>query len=172
MIKAKINSAELQELLTKISKVDQEVRVKTDRAIEASARNIEASAKRKVPRGVSNNLQNSIGVRGSFLEREVYSDSKYAPFVEFGTKSKVDVPSGLEGYAMQFKGGRGGSFEELEKSIARWADAKNIDPEAVFPIAMNIAKFGVKAQPFLFPSFFAERPKLIRKLKRILDGIK
>ena len=73
---------------------------------------------------------------------------------------------------MQFKGGRGGSSEELEKSIARWADAKNIDPEAVFPIAMNIAKFGVKAQPFLFPSFFAERPKLIRKLKRILDGIK
>lgn len=28
----------------------------------------------------------------------------YAPYVEFGTGGKVDVPSGLEGYAIDFKG--------------------------------------------------------------------
>ena len=32
----------------------------------------------------------------------------YAPFVEFGTRSSVEVPQGLEEYALQFKGNNSG----------------------------------------------------------------
>jgi hypothetical protein len=54
---------------------------------------------------VSNRLKTSIDVRGAgAIEREVYTDVKYAPYMEFGTKSKTEIPPGLEGYAMQFKG--------------------------------------------------------------------
>lgn len=35
---------------------------------------------------------------------EIQANKHYAPYVEFGTISKVSVPAGLESYAMQFKG--------------------------------------------------------------------
>lgn len=38
------------------------------------------------------------------LDAEVGVYAKYAPFIEFGTGTFVDVPQGLEEYALQFKG--------------------------------------------------------------------
>jgi hypothetical protein len=116
MITADVNSKDLLRVLNKLESAEKEIRVKAELAIEASARKIEAQAKRNAPTGASNRLKTSIDVRGSKLEREVFTDVKYAPYMEFGTKSKTEIPPGLEGYAMQFKGG-GGSFEDFEASI-------------------------------------------------------
>ena len=172
MITADVNSRDLIRVLNKLESAEKDVRVKAELAIEASARKIEAQAKRNVPTGVSNRLKTSIDVRGSKLEREVYTDVKYAPYMEFGTKSKTEIPPGLEGYAMQFKGKRAGSFEDFEKNIKLWAKRKRIPEEAVYPIMMSILHNGVKAQPFLFPAFFAEQPQLLKRLKKVLRGIK
>ena len=38
------------------------------------------------------------------LTSEVVVQAHYAPYVEFGTGALVEVPAGLESYAMQFKG--------------------------------------------------------------------
>lgn len=172
MITAQVNTKDLQNALKKLESASKEIRVKGEIAIEASARNIQKKAKNNAPTGASNFLKDSVDVRGSKLEREVFTDMKYAPFVEFGTKSKVDIPAGLEGYAMQFKGSGGGSFKDFEKSIKRWAQLKGIPEEAVYPIMKSILHKGTKAQPFLFPAFFEEQPKLIKKLKKVIRGIK
>ena len=172
MITAKVDTKDLQRVLKKLETASKEIRVKGEVAIEASARKIQKKAKNNAPTGASNFLKDSIDVRGSKLEREVFTDMKYAPFVEFGTKSKVDIPPGLEGYAMQFKGSGGGSFKDFEASIKRWAQLKNIPQEAVHPIMMSILHKGTKAQPFLFPAFFEEQPQLIKKLKKVIRGIK
>jgi hypothetical protein len=171
MITADVNSRDLIRVLNKLESAEKEIRVKAELAIEASARKIEAQAKRNAPTGASNRLKTSIDVRGSKLEREVFTDVKYAPYMEFGTKSKTEIPPGLEGYAMQFKGG-GGSFEDFEASLKLWAKRKGIPEEAVYPIMMSILHKGVKAQPFLFPAFFAEQPQLLKRLKKVLRGIK
>lgn len=172
MITAQVNKKDLTRVLNKLESASKEIRVKGEFELERSARKIEAQAKRNVPTGVSNRLKTSIDVRGSKLEREVYTDVKYAPYVEFGTKSKVEIPPGLEGYAMQFKGKKGGSYEDLEKNIKLWAKRKRIPEEAVYPIIKSILHKGTKAQPFLFPAFFAEQPQLIKRLKKVLRGIK
>ena len=172
MLTAKVDTKDLQRVLRKLEDAESQIRQKGEIAIEASARKIESQAKRNAPTGVSNRLKASIDVRGSKLEREVFTDVKYAPFVEFGTKSKVDIPPGLEGYAMQFKGSGGGSFKDFEASIKRWAQLKGIPEEAVYPIMKSILHKGTKAQPFLFPAFFAEQPQLIKKLKKVIRGIK
>jgi HK97 gp10 family phage protein len=164
MITAQVNTKDLQRVLRKLEDAESQIRKNGEVAIEASARKIESQAKRNAPTGVSNRLKASIDVRGSKLEREVFTDVKYAPFVEFGTKSKVDIPPGLEGYAMQFK--------DFEASIKRWAQLKGIPEEAVYPIMKSILHNGTKAQPFLFPAFFAEQPQLIKKLKKVIRGIK
>jgi len=62
----------------------------------------------------------------------------YAPFVEFGTKSRTEVPQGLEEYASQFRTSADG------------------------------ATGGVPAQPYLFPAFEQERPKMIQNLENLL----
>jgi len=92
----------------------------------------------------------------------------YAPYIEFGTKSKVEVPRGLEQYALQFRG-QGGSFDDLEKNIGEWARKKGIPQENVFWIAMKIAKYGVSARPFLFPAWEKERPKFEQALRELLQ---
>jgi HK97 gp10 family phage protein len=62
----------------------------------------------------------------------------YAPFVEFGTKSRTEVPQGLEEYASEFR----------------------TSPDG--------ATGGVPARPFLFPAFEQERPKMIQNLENLL----
>lgn len=49
-------------------------------------------------------LKNSIYKEVQGLNGEVGARMNYAPYVEFGTGGMVDVPAGLEDYAIQFKG--------------------------------------------------------------------
>lgn len=49
-------------------------------------------------------LRNSMFKYVEGLEGTVGFSQHYAPYVEFGTGGTVDVPSGLEDYAIQFKG--------------------------------------------------------------------
>lgn len=49
-------------------------------------------------------LKNSIYSVQDGLNAEVGASVHYAPYVEFGTGGMVDVPQGLEDYAIQYKG--------------------------------------------------------------------
>lgn len=49
-------------------------------------------------------LKSSIYKNQQGLNAEVGATKKYAPYVEFGTGGLVDVPQGLEDYAIQFRG--------------------------------------------------------------------
>lgn len=49
-------------------------------------------------------LRNSINGEVDGLNGVVGSTVKYSPYIEFGTGGLVDVPAGLEDYAMKFKG--------------------------------------------------------------------
>lgn len=63
----------------------------------------ERKAKKNAPVDTGR-LRSSIHRTNNKLSGTVYTNVKYAPYVEFGTGSEVDVPEGLEDYAMQFKG--------------------------------------------------------------------
>lgn len=49
-------------------------------------------------------LKSSIIGTTKELHGEVRADKHYAPYVEFGTGGLVDVPAGVEGFAIKFKG--------------------------------------------------------------------
>lgn len=61
----------------------------------------EAIASAPVDLGI---LKSSINGEVEGLNGIVGTPIKYAPYIEFGTGGLVDVPVGLESYAMQFKG--------------------------------------------------------------------
>ena len=171
MIAFKVNNKEIKKAIDKIKKMEKSVVTKTDTKIEKAARKIEGSAKSRVPVYMGR-LRSSIDVRGKNLKREVFTPVYYAPYVEFGTKAKADIPAGLESYAMQFKGNKGGDFNSLLKNIEGWVKSKGIPDEAAFHIAISIARYGVRAQPFLFPAFFREQPKLLNDLKKMLRELR
>lgn len=76
------------------------------------------------------------------LGRTVYTNVEYAPYVEFGTKGRVNTTIMGEDYsdvAIQFK-----------KSNSKIG--------------------GVSARPYLFPAFETERPRIIKALKNLVKN--
>lgn len=146
---------------------------------------IQKSAKRKAPKNLGT-LAQSISFSGSGLTWETFSTVDYAPYVEFGTGGKVSIPSGYEQFAGQYKGRKGGTMKEFIKAIALWVKRKGItgtysvktkkrtgskrsreseDMAAAWAIAIAILRNGIRAQPFMIPSYEEERPKLMKRLK-------
>lgn len=77
-----------------------------------SALAIEKGAKLRVPTDQSvlkPSIQKDVTItqHNRVVSASVFTDVKYAPFVEFGTGSLVEVPAEQEEYALQFKGKTG-----------------------------------------------------------------
>lgn len=124
----------LPKVLANIKKYPSELQQEIALEIGATAKEIERKASRRAPKDTGL-LQGAITARPlNALNWEVVAQKTYAPYVEFGTGALVDVPKGLEDYAIQFKG-------------------------------RGVRKVNLPARPFLFPSYFEETRKLIKKLK-------
>lgn len=93
------NKAVLKALKTKGARVESML----EEEIFESTYAIQTMAIERVPRKFSV-LANSITAEVQGLEGQVSTPVYYAPYVEFGTGGLVDVPEGLESYALQFKG--------------------------------------------------------------------
>jgi len=87
----------------KIRKIQQQLDGEIEKAVAQAVRNTSAAAKMfvVVDKG---GLKSSIRPYHRGKNGEVVVRADYAPFVEFGTGSKVVVPTELKDYAMQFKG--------------------------------------------------------------------
>ena len=94
--------------------------------------------------------------------------SSYAPYVEFGTGTKVSIPQGLESVAAAYKGGNGGTFSQMIAELKDWCRKKGIPEAAAYPIALKILREGVRPQPFFFAPAFAEWNKLKKRIENML----
>lgn len=105
------------------------------------------------------------------LEYEIVSSgpgSEYAPYQEFGTGTKVSIPSGLEREAAKYKGGNGGTFKEFVESMKDWCSKKGIPESAAYPMAVKIIKNGLRPQPFFFAPAFKEFRELRKRVQALL----
>ena len=121
------------------------------------------------------------------LQAEIVAQKFYAPFMEFGTKGKYKAIPGTEAIAQQFKGYKGGDFQEFLRMITRWAKRKGIsgtysvktrrrtgnratqqaqDDAVAWPIALSILKHGIKPHPYFFKQKEIVWPKMIERIKR------
>jgi phage gpG-like protein len=75
----------------------------------------------------------------STLISSVSAQSKYAAYVEFGTGTLVDVPAGLEDYAIQFKG-RGIRQVNLPARPFLFNTAKRLMPKIIDKIKQVLVK--------------------------------
>lgn len=102
------------------------------------------------------------------LNYEVVSQADYSAFVEFGTRSKVQIPAGFEQIASQFKGAK--SSGDAKKMIYAWCKRVGVPEDGWYPIYREIMTNGIKPHPFFFKQIAKERPNLIKNIKRELKN--
>ena len=159
-IQAKINSSDLALLQGKIDSLKKLASQEVSNEIGKTAFGIERRAKRTVP--VDNGgLKQSIKTFHSGKKAFVEAGKKYAPYIEFGTGSKVDLTDMQElgipkSYALQFKG-KGFSGKLPVNIKGEWRMVQ-------FPISLP-------ARPFLFPSARIEFLNLLKKLESKINKI-
>jgi HK97 gp10 family phage protein len=164
----------VQKIINQLAKVESEITAEVDAELQASLNKMERDAKRSAPANFGQ-LRNSIGNRKeSKLRYSLFASAWYAPYVEFGTRGKVKVPTELEGIGQQIQGRTSrGNFKAFIESIYLWGTKKKIikkgDKNHAINIARKIYREGIAPQPYLWPAFVAERGKLIDRIKAVVN---
>lgn len=175
----KANVIGLDQLKARIQNATKETQTLVDAELEAAAMNFVGLAKK--------DLASQGGDRGTLLRSITYNKKAdlqytvsanvfYAPFIEFGTKSKFNPYPGTEEFASQYKGAKGSGTLKLIDAIRGWvkrkriATGKEVDRVA-FLIARSIYKNGISPKPFFFKQITPVRNNLVQNVTRVLDGI-
>jgi len=142
VLRTEISRKDLDNVLGKLDTLSKDMRKNVEYTINKHALRIESDAKSRVVVDTGR-LRSSIKTEKlGELGRTVYTNVEYAPYVEFGTKSKVNTTIMGEDYsevAIQFKKSNGGLG-------------------------------GVIPRPYLFPAFETERPRIIKALKDLVKN--
>jgi hypothetical protein len=170
----------------------QKIGPQLNKEMNASALTIEKTAKELAPANFGKLRQSIKHNIGEPLMKTVYSELRYAPYVEFGTGRKVfqikgggQVNPKYHKFAAQFKGKGKGDYYDFLMAILQWVERKKLaqitnsytgrkstKKEDVIwlaeQIAFRILKNGVQAQPFLIPAYEMEKPKLIKRIQNLL----
>lgn len=176
----------LDELRKKLGQIPENVKILVDAELKATADNFINRAVIDAPVDESS-LRRGLSVKKvGDMSYEAVSAAYQSAFIEFGTKSRAQVPATLQAYAAQFKGqkGKGKFFENILKWVKRKGLAGTFsvkthrrtgnkktkdqqDKQAAFAIARSIAKHGIHPHPF----FFKQMPLAEQELKQALAQI-
>lgn len=159
--------------------------------LQVTAKEVRDGAKKDAPADEARLRQSISILETGPTSFEVVAQTFYAGYLEFGTKTKVNIPPGLEGIAGQLKGPVGGEGNPLE-SIQQWVKRKGIagtfsvktrrrlgnkqtkeqqDKQAAFLIWRKIRKFGIKPQPFFFKQIPAAEPRLRQRIANVIKSL-
>jgi HK97 gp10 family phage protein len=159
--------------------------------LDVTAKEIRDGAKKSAPVDEAR-VRNSISSRKvGPLQFETVAQSFYAGYLEFGTKTKVSVPAGLEDVANSLKGpvsGQGNPIDALQgwvkrKGLAGTYGAKSRrrrgnkatkekqDRQLAFIIWRHIKKFGIKPQPYFFKQMEPAEDRLRKRLAVIIKSL-
>lgn len=158
----------IKEVENAIKKIDAKATKGLSAELDTSSLNIQKMAARTAP-GNLGKLRGSFNIDiGNQLFKSVFSTVEYAPYVEFGTRGKVKIPSGFEQFAAQYKSSGQGA-KGAWKAIEFWIKRKGIDPKLTFVIFRSIMRNGIKPQPFMIPAYEKEKPELLKRLKALFS---
>jgi len=169
-----VNLNGLKDIQDALKNIDVKLKQDVGDEINASALKILTDAKRLAPVNFGQ-LRNQIALDPiDKLTYAVEAKASYSAYVEFGTGPQVSVPADFTSYAAQFQGKKGGKFKDFVDALTLWVKRKGIgdgknDRGLAFVIARSILQKGMRPQPFLIPSYETEKPKLIQRLKKLLD---
>lgn len=161
----------VKETQDKLRKKQKEIDLKIHNITESRLRAVLFEAQRDAPVDMAH-LKQSGGFEMGKREGKVFFNAKYAPFVEFGTKTKVKVPKGFEKLAIQYKGIKDNRpFQDFKNDVYEWAKRKGIPEKAWYFVLMKIIKVGINPNPFLIPPYIKHRTRYKKEVKDYIDAI-
>lgn len=188
----RIKTTGFDNLLDRLSKAPAKAAEAVDGVFENTAKEFVGRAKREAPKDTSF-LTGEISYRKEKIMRyNIYSGSKYAGYLEFGTKRNFRPIPGFEKEAAALKGLSTGTAEEAIQNITQWVKRKGIRFESaskfkggkkagqnkmltVEQTAWIIWHFininGIKAQPYFFKQVAIAEANLQKDLQQIADEI-
>ena len=161
----------LTKVLKDLERFGDEAKTKVDTVTKVASMDIVADAKSFAPKNNGKLAQSIVYTKIADADYKVVVNSPYGAYVEFGTGSKVQVPTELQGIASQFKGKKAGTFEQGLQAIKDWCKSKGIPESAAYPIFMSILKKGQEPQPYLYPAFVKGRAQYLKDLKELLKRL-
>lgn len=180
----------LPQLLAKFDALGGEAPRIANASLNAVALNIAASAKLQAPAAFGKIRQGIITEQTGELQYAVISTAPESPFQEFGTGGKVSVPDQLSDVASSFQGARGGGMQAFIQSLIDWIKLRGLtntysikthrvskrgtadeNEQLAWAIAKKILRDGLTPQPFLWPAFMQESPKLIPMLEKAFQEL-
>lgn len=105
------------------------------------------------------------------LNYEDVSGADYSGYLEFGTRTQVQIPAGLEDEAAAAKSAKGATSGSVRQAIFEWCRRKGIEESAWFPIYLSIMIKGIKPHPFWFKQLARVEPKLIKNIENVLEDL-
>lgn len=165
----------LDKLLNLFDQLPKQVKSELSQELEITASEIMDGAKRDAPVDEAR-LANSISFsKTGDTTFEVVAQTDYAGYQEFGTKSKVSIPAGLEEFASQFKGPSSGGSDPIT-AIQGWVKRKGIaaggnQRQAAFLITRSILRFGISPHPYFFKQLQPAEENLKPRLSNIIKAI-
>lgn len=189
----KVQIAGMKVFNNRIRGYGQDAKLAISQELSAGALEIAAKAKRYAPVD-EGFLRNSIGADiDKLLEKLVFVSAFYAPYIEFGTGSKVKIPAGYEAFAAKYKGSANrGNVQQFYYKLVQWVLRKGLVAtfsvktqrrnrinraetdrayELAYIIMISILKNGINPQPFLIPAFKEVEPKILKRVIRRLKEV-
>jgi len=157
--------------IAEIRKFGADAEKKINLETEAAAFQIEADAKKLAPKNFGKLAQSISHEKINPSNYKVTVNEMYGAYMEFGTGSKVSVPTEFSDMAASFKGSTGKSWKDGLEAIKIWCRAKGIDEKAAYPIFAKILGAGVNPQPFLYPAWIKGKTDYQNKLKELLKRL-
>jgi HK97 gp10 family phage protein len=181
----------LDKLLNVFHELPNETQKELKAELKVTAKEIKDGAKRDAPADEARLKQSISNLETGPLSFEVVAQSFYAGYLEFGTKTKVSIPAGLESIASQLKGPVQGQGSPLE-AITAWVKRKGIagnysvkskrrlgnkttkeeqDKQAAYMIWAKIRKYGIKPHPYFFKQMKPAEERLRQRLANIIKAL-
>jgi HK97 gp10 family phage protein len=156
-----------------------------------TAKEIRDGAKKDAPTDEARLKQSITVTEPNNLTFEVVAQTSYAGYLEFGTKTYVSVPAGLENVAGQLKGPSEGQGSPIA-AIQAWVKRKGIagrfsvktkrrlgnkatkeeeDKKAAYIIWQKIRKYGIKPRPYFFKQMEPAEGRLRKRLAAIINDL-
>lgn len=159
----------LNTVIANIRKYGKEAEKDIEGVTELVARNIEKNAKQSAPANYGKLGQSIITEKVNKTNYKVVVNAPYGAYMEFGTGTKVNVPSELASVAKQFQGKKTGNFKTALEDIKQWCRSKGIPESAAYPILAKIMRVGITPRPYLYPAYLRGKTEYLDKLKKVLN---
>lgn len=188
----KIKTSGFQDLIERLERAPENIQTLVNGVFENTAKEYVGRAQRDAPKDTGF-LTGEIAYRKEKEMRyNIFSASRYAGFLEFGTKRNFKPIPGFEKEASELRGLSGGTAEEAIRNITEWVKRKGIRFESaskyksgkkqgqnklltIEQTAWIIWHFininGIKAQPYFFKQVAIAEGQLEKDLKQIAEEI-